>query len=50
MSLEGIISQKQKHKIAKDSRREGSIRVTKGNQSHVEYRRDGTGVSHSSPQ
>lgn len=49
-SLEHVISQKQKDKIAKDSKREGSIRVRKGNQSLVEYRREETGVSHSSPQ
>lgn len=37
-------------KMAKDSKREGTGGVTKGNQSLVAYRREGTGVSHSSPQ
>lgn len=34
----------------KDSKREASVRVTKGNQSLVEYRRERTRVSHSSSQ
>lgn len=45
--MKALFLKNQKDKIAKDSKREGSIRVTKGNQSLVEYRGEGTGVSHS---